>query len=77
VAAGLATPGAPLTVEGVEQEAVGTINRADGTIQLTLNGWPVYRYSGDPQPGRDRRAGDRRGEWAAVTPQGEKAANNS
>ena len=41
----------PLTVEGVEQEAVGTINRPDGTIQLTLNGWPVYRYSGDPQPG--------------------------
>jgi predicted lipoprotein with Yx(FWY)xxD motif len=73
----LATPGAPLTVEGVEQEAVGTINRADGTIQLTLNGWPVYRYSGDPQPGATAGQGIGDGQWAAVTPQGEKAANNS
>ena len=43
---------------------MGTINRADGTIQLTLNGWPVYRYSGD-RSGRDRRPGHQRGEWAA------------
>ena len=63
--------------DGVEQEAVGTINRADGTIQLTLNGWPVYRYSGDPQPGATTGQGIGDGQWAAVTPQGEKAANNS
>jgi predicted lipoprotein with Yx(FWY)xxD motif len=69
----LATPGTPLTVEGVEQEAVGTINRADGTIQLTLNGWPVYRYSGDPQPGATAGQGVGGGEWAAVTPSGAKA----
>ena len=66
----LATPGTPLTVEGVEQEAVGTINRPDGTIQLTLNGWPVYRYSGDPQPGATAGQGIEGGEWAAVTPEG-------
>ena len=72
----LATPGAPLTVEGVEQEAVGTINRPDGTIQLTLNGWPVYRYSGDPQPGATTGQGINGGEWAAVTPEGQKAADN-
>src|SRR3954452_12602160 len=74
---GLATPGAPLTVEGVAQEAVGTINRSDGTIQLTLNGWPVYRYSGDPQPGATAGQGVGGGEWAAVTPEGSKAAANS
>ena len=73
----LATPGTPLTVEGVEQEAVGTINRSDGTIQLTLGGWPVYRFSGDPQPGATTGQGIGDGQWAAVTPQGEKAANNS
>ena len=72
----LATPGTPLTVEGVEQEAVGTINRLDGTIQLTLNGWPVYRYSGDPQPGATAGQGINGGEWAAVTPDGQKAADN-
>ena len=70
----LATPGTPLTVEGVEQEAVGTINRSDGTIQLTLGGWPVYRFSGDPQPGATSGQGNGGGEWAAVTPEGQKAA---
>lgn len=73
----LATPGTPLTVEGVEQEAVGTINRTDGTIQLTLNGWPVYRFSGDPQPGATTGQGSDGGVWAAVTPEGQKAAKNT
>ena len=73
----LATPGTPLTVEGVEQEVVGTINRPDGTIQLTLNGWPVYRYSGDPQPGATSGQGSDGGVWAAVTPEGQKAADNA
>ena len=73
----LATPGTPLTVEGVEQEAVGTINRSDGTIQLTLGGWPVYRFSGDPQPGATSGQGNGDGEWAAVTPEGQKAATLS
>jgi predicted lipoprotein with Yx(FWY)xxD motif len=69
----LATPGTPLTVEGVAQEMVGTINRPDGSIQLTLAGWPVYRYSGDPQPGATTGQGVG-GTWAAVTPDGDKAA---
>jgi predicted lipoprotein with Yx(FWY)xxD motif len=69
----LATPGTPLTVEGVAQEMVGTINRPDGSIQLTLAGWPVYRYSGDAQPGATTGQGVG-GTWAAVTPDGDKAA---
>ena len=69
----LATPGTPLTVEGVAQEVVGTINRPDGSVQLTLAGWPVYRYSGDPQPGATTGQGVGDGSWAAVTPDGDKA----
>jgi predicted lipoprotein with Yx(FWY)xxD motif len=72
----LATPGSPLTVEGVAQEAVGTINRPDGGIQLTLGGWPVYRYSGDTQPGTTSGQGVG-GTWAAVTPEGGKASASS
>ena len=68
----LATPGTPLTVEGVAQDVVGTINRPDGSVQLTLAGWPVYRYSGDPQPGATAGQGVG-GTWAAVTPDGDKA----
>ena len=68
----LATPGSPLTVEGVPQEAVGTMNRPDGSIQLTLGGWPVYRFAGDTQPGATTGQGVN-GTWAAVTPDGKKA----
>jgi predicted lipoprotein with Yx(FWY)xxD motif len=68
----LATPGSPLTVQGVAQEVVGTINRSDGSIQLTLGGWPVYRYRGDAQPGAVTGQGVG-GSWAAVKPDGGKA----
>ena len=68
----LATPGSPLTVEGVPQEAVGTMNRPDGSIQLTLGGWPVYRFAGDTQPGATTGQGVN-GTWAAVAPDGKKA----
>jgi predicted lipoprotein with Yx(FWY)xxD motif len=59
-------------LDGVDRAAVGSVKRADGTLQLTIGGWPVYRYSGDKQ------AGDTAGEgigktWFAVTPAGKKA----
>jgi predicted lipoprotein with Yx(FWY)xxD motif len=59
-------------LESVDRAAVGTVKRADGTLQLTIGGWPVYRYSGD------KKAGDTLGEgigktWFAVTPAGKKA----
>ena len=49
-----------------------TVKRADGKLQLTIGGWPVYRYSGD------KAAGDTTGQgvgkvWFAVTPAGKKA----
>lgn len=69
----LATPGTPLNLEGVPQEAVGTINRPDGAVQLTLGGWPVYRFSGDARPGSVSGQGVN-GTWAAVKPDGDKAA---
>ncbi len=69
----LATPGAPLNLEGVAEDAVGTINRPDGSVQLTLGGWPVYRYSGDARPGSVSGQGVTGG-WSAVKPDGDKAA---
>jgi predicted lipoprotein with Yx(FWY)xxD motif len=29
----------------------GIANRGDGNLQLTLNGWPLYRFSEDARPG--------------------------
>ena len=60
-------------MKGVAQDAVGTINRPDGSIQLTLAGWPVYRYSGATTPGAITGQGVS-GTWAAVRPNGGKAA---
>ena len=28
------------------------MRRADGSWQLTLHGWPVYRFAGDAKPGQ-------------------------
>jgi predicted lipoprotein with Yx(FWY)xxD motif len=69
----VAVPGSSLSVTGVPQEAVGTVARSDGAVQLTIGGWPVYRFSGDTGPGATSGQGVG-GVWAAVTPEGKKAA---
>ncbi|MFL6145286.1 MAG: hypothetical protein ACJ72N_25925 [Labedaea sp.] len=56
----------------VDKNLVGTMARKDGRTQLTLGGWPLYRYA------EDRKAGDLNGQgvggtWFASTPQGKKA----
>lgn len=68
----LAEPGSPLTVEGVEQAAVGTVTRPDGGVQLTIAGWPVHRYAADAAPGATDGHGVG-GTWFAITPQGGRA----
>ena len=63
---------ANLQLQGVDAALVGAVTRADGTKQLTLNGWPLYTYA------KDTAAGDAKGQgvgktWFAATPQGKKA----
>ncbi|GDY33310.1 lipoprotein [Gandjariella thermophila] len=36
-----------LMLYGIDRNLVGTITRADGSKQLTLGGWPLYRYAKD------------------------------
>ena len=39
-------------LKGVAASLVGKVRRDDGTWQLTLHGWPVYRFAGDAKPGQ-------------------------
>jgi predicted lipoprotein with Yx(FWY)xxD motif len=64
--------GDKIIFDGGDQSLVGTLVRPDSTRQLTLKGWPLYRYAGD------RFEGDTNGEgvdgvWFAITPNGNKA----
>jgi predicted lipoprotein with Yx(FWY)xxD motif len=51
---------------------LGTIKRSDGTSQLTVNGYPMYTYSGDSKPGQDNGQGTNLsgGLWWVVSPNG-------
>jgi predicted lipoprotein with Yx(FWY)xxD motif len=65
-------PEGALDLDDVDRSAVGMVQRPDGTSQLTLGGWPVYRHAGDSGPGAtDGHGLD--GVWFAVTPEGGKA----
>ncbi|MFC6136326.1 MULTISPECIES: SCO0930 family lipoprotein [Streptomyces] len=57
---------------GIDAALLGSVERSDGTKQLTLAGWPVYRYA------KDAKAGDALGEgvggtWHVLGPGGKPA----
>ncbi|MFJ8666341.1 SCO0930 family lipoprotein [Streptomyces sp. NPDC093600] len=58
---------------GVDPSLLGEVTRADGSKQLTLDGWPMYRYAKDIQPG-DLNGQGVGGTWFAAAPDGKKAA---
>lgn len=59
-------------VAGVSGE-VGTIERGDGTRQVTLDGMPLYTYAGDADPG-DVTGQGVQGVWWVVSPDGAKVS---
>jgi predicted lipoprotein with Yx(FWY)xxD motif len=67
-----ASPQDSVQTTGVEKSLLGTVHR-DGKPQLTLAGWPLYRYSGDTAAGQVNGQG-KDGLWHAVTPAGGKSA---
>ncbi|MFD8738307.1 SCO0930 family lipoprotein [Streptomyces sp. NPDC059618] len=57
---------------GVDKALLGEVTRSDGTKQLTIGGWPMYRFA------KDTKAGDVNGQnvggtWFASAPDGKKA----
>ncbi len=53
----------------LDAEMFGTATRADGSEQLTVNGQPLYTFSGDSAPG-DVNGQGLNGVWFVVDPQG-------
>ena len=58
--------------EGVDASLIATINRPDGSKQVTYNGHPLYTMIEDEQPG-EAKGQSVGGVWFAVTPAGEQA----
>nr|WP_039923405.1 lipoprotein [Amycolatopsis decaplanina] len=71
----LVTGGSKIFLAGVKKSAVGTVERSDGTRQVTIAGWPVYRFAKDTEPG-DTKGQGVGGTWFGVTPNGQKAGQD-
>ncbi len=66
----LVAEGEPAVGEGLDEALLGTVERTDGTSQVTYNDWPLYYWA------QDAAAGDVTGQavgekWWVVGPDGE------
>ena len=63
---------APIAGPGIEPRLLGTAPRTDGTTQITYNGWPLYLWPPDKQPGKATGQGltNAGGLWFVITPAG-------
>ncbi|MFD2418947.1 hypothetical protein [Amycolatopsis pigmentata] len=64
-------PSADLEVGGIDKSAISSITRPDGSDQVTLAGWPIYRFAGDGMAGETAGQG-KDGAWYPIAPTGEK-----
>lgn len=55
----------PMGTNVIDPTMMGSLRRPDGTEQLTINGWPVYRYAKDIAPGTVTGQGVD-GVWTAI-----------
>jgi len=63
-------------VTGIDRSLVGTVTRDDGTEQVTLAGWPLYRNAKDVMPGNTAGQGVDEA-WFPVKPDGSKVLLNA
>lgn len=69
----LTTSGEPATeAPDLRENLLGTIEREDGSMQVTYAGHPLYYYASDSRPGdtTGQDVHDSGGEWYLVTPEG-------
>lgn len=68
----LTEDGMPIALPGVDPGELAVLERENGEKQVTLAGWPLYRYAGDNSAGKP--SGDGMDDtWHAVAPDGSRA----
>jgi predicted lipoprotein with Yx(FWY)xxD motif len=73
----LTTGGEPEAMSGVSSSMLGTIERSDGTTQVTYAGWPLYTFVEDKKPGEDNGTDSKAfgASWYPLHPNGQKAGH--
>jgi predicted lipoprotein with Yx(FWY)xxD motif len=73
----LLTEGEPKAMSGANASMLGTIERSDGTTQVTYAGWPLYTFVEDKKPGEDNGTDSKAfgASWYPLHPNGEKAGH--
>jgi predicted lipoprotein with Yx(FWY)xxD motif len=56
-------------VEGIDMGRIGSVTRPGGSRQITLDGYPLYRFAADQKPG-DVRGESVGNTWFAIGPDG-------
>jgi predicted lipoprotein with Yx(FWY)xxD motif len=66
-------PGGKLRAgKGVKKKLLGAVKRKNGRLQITYNGWPLYYYVSDVNPGQItcQNVSEFGGLWLVVSPTG-------
>jgi predicted lipoprotein with Yx(FWY)xxD motif len=73
----LTSEGEPEAMSGVSSAMLGTIQRSDGTTQVTYAGWPLYTFVEDKKPGEDNGTDSKAfgASWYPLHANGEKAGH--
>lgn len=70
------TDGSEVQTAGIDRSLVSTVKRADGLVQVTLRGWPLYRFKEDKVQS-DTKGEGIGGNWSAVKPDGKPVIKKS
>ena len=73
----LTTEGEPEAMKGVKAAMLGTIEREDGSTQVTYAGWPLYTFVADQKPGEDNGTDSKAfgASWYPLHSNGQKAGH--
>jgi predicted lipoprotein with Yx(FWY)xxD motif len=66
----LTVEGDPAAGDGIDASLLGTTEREDGSVQVTLDGHPLYHFAADETPD-DINGQDVGDVWYVVSPEGE------